>query len=234
MNRRGEAVAPPEPALLDALAARITALIPELEYPPVRTAVGQQACSRTAAAQLRRHLDDVTSLLDTSCSAVPAALIRIAHLLYPLAPARIVLPVCTGCARALPVLAKVVEGGRLCHSCATRAERPVCATCGKNTSLRDENGAWRCRGCRGRANRSAARASRRSKQPCGRCGNIRLIVRRTEDGQGLCGSCNPYQRPLVPCVRCARERPVHARLPEGPVCASCHTRPQLRLPRVVK
>ena len=152
--------------------------------------------------------------------------IRLAHRLYPTASERIVLPVCTACGRAPEKLPTVTEDGRLCHSCTTRGYQPRCASCGKNTKLKDASGAWQCRTCRGRAHRSAERAGRRRpKEACAKCGNVRWILKRTQDGGGLCGSCIPYQPPKKECIACGRERPVHARTPEGPVCGSCHKRP---------
>lgn len=226
MNAKGTRVPAPEDAVLEMLTTRIGALIPGLDARTVRAAVEDSAGSRTAAAQLGHYLETASSLLDTASSAVPLVVIRLAHRLYPAMPERIVLPVCAGCGRALEKLPTVVEGGRLCHTCAVRGSQPRCATCGKNTKLTDADGALQCRTCRGRQNRSAQRAGRRlPKEACAQCGNVRWILKRTEDGGGLCGSCNPYRPPKKPCVACGRERPVHARTPEGPVCGSCHKRP---------
>lgn len=227
MIRKDERVAPPDPAALDRYATRICMLIPELAFPAVRAALEEVANTRKAVAQLGHHLEVADGLMESGNSAMPAALVRLAHQLHPLAPERIVLPACTHCGRAQPQLPTVVDSGRLCRGCARRAHLPQCATCGKNTSLRDEDGAWQCRGCRGRASHSVARAERgRAKQKCAQCGKHRWIMKRLDDGAGLCGSCSPYQPPKPPCVRCQRERAVHARTADGPVCVACHKRPE--------
>jgi hypothetical protein len=226
VNAKGARVPPPEDAVLAMLAARIRVLIPEIDTREVRAAVEEVAGSRTAAAQLGRYLETTTSLLVSPSSAVPLVVIRLAHALHPAAPERIVLPACTGCGRALEKLPTVTEDGRRCHTCTTRGHQPRCASCGKNTKLKDTDGVWQCRACRGRAYRSAERAERRlPKEACAKCGNVRWILKRLEDGGGLCGSCNPYQPPKKTCIACGRERPVHARTPDGPVCGSCHKRP---------
>lgn len=226
MNAKGTRVAPHEDAVLAMLTARIRSLIPEVDAQTVRAAVEDAAGSRLAAAQLGHYLETASSLLDTASSSVPLVVIRLAHRLHPAAPERIMLPTCAGCGRALEKLPTVTEDGRLCHTCTTRGYQPRCATCGKTTKLKGTDGAWQCRACRGRAHRSTERAGRRlPKEACAKCGNVRWILKRTEDGGGLCGSCNPYRPPKKQCIACGRERPVHARTPDGPVCGSCHKRP---------
>jgi hypothetical protein len=95
--------------------------------------------------------------------------------------------------------------------------RPPCPHCGRTLKLiKHRDGQRLCRACMAKA----------SAEPCGRCGAPKAPAARAEDGQPICGHCvrrDPASHQQ--CANCRRQRPVHTRIPTGPLCATCAPRP---------
>lgn len=168
---------------------------------------------------------------------------RICYPCYRTDPERI--ESCARCARDRPVVVRLDDGGALCSRCWTPPQRS-CVGCGRSGRVvfisddgplcvscyrRDHRPRARC----GRCNRVRI-VSRRGKngEPdlcescnpatrataiCSRCGRDRP-GHRDDTGEWICKSCIP--RIPRTCAHCSRPRPVHARLPLGPVCNTCH------------
>lgn len=150
---------------------------------------------------------------------------------------------CARCGRERSVVARLDDGGGLCSRCWTPPPRR-CAGCermGRVVFIGD-NGPL-CVNC--------YRRDHRRRALCGRCNRVRIVSRRGTNGEpDLCETCNPgitaicsqcgrdrrghrddagqwickNCTPRIPrtCARCSRSRPVHALLPLGPVCNTCH------------
>jgi hypothetical protein len=91
--------------------------------------------------------------------------------------------------------------------------RPTCPGCQRSVRLhRRLDGRWHCRMCL-----AHSRA-----QPCSRCGVHREAASRDAHGRPLCPNCyitEPANQET--CIGCQRRRPVNARTPDGPLCATC-------------
>lgn len=161
---------------------------------------------------------------------------------YRIDPERI--DTCVRCARDRPVAARIDGGGALCSRCWTPPQRS-CVGCGRTGRVVfvSDDGPL-CVNCYRRDHRPRAR--------CGRCMRVRIVSRRGKNGEpNLCESCNPAIRATATCSQCGhdrsgyrddtgewicrscarvpracsccgRSRPVHAHLPLGPVCNTCH------------
>ncbi|HUL25456.1 MAG TPA: hypothetical protein VLW44_06760 [Streptosporangiaceae bacterium] len=103
--------------------------------------------------------------------------------------------------------------GMLCDAGASGIVRPPCSGCGRVVHLRRRiGGQWSCSNC----------VARSRSQPCARCGAIRQAAARDEHGRPLCSQCliaDPANQEA--CAGCGRCRPVHVRVPGGPLCATC-------------
>jgi hypothetical protein len=152
---------------------------------------------------------------------------------------------CARCARDRRVVARLDDGGALCSRCWTPPQRS-CVGCGRkgrvvfisddgplcvNCYRRD----YRPRASCGRCNRvrivsrrgkngepdlcESCNPATRATATCRQCGRDRP-GRRDDAGEWICRSCTP--RIPRTCARCSRSRPVHALLPLGPVCNTCH------------
>lgn len=115
---------------------------------------------------------------------------------------------CTGCGR-VAFVAHRRGATMLCRRC-YRGPTAICSSCGRERQCdRIKTGKPVCQTCAGK---------QRTKQPCSRCGNLRLVHLRTDDGHPVCGSC---ARKREPCARCGHTRAVVARLDIGPLCGRC-------------
>lgn len=150
---------------------------------------------------------------------------------------------CSRCGRDRLVVARLDNGDGLCARCWTPPPRR-CASC-------EQMGRIAFIGPTGPLCPNCYRRDHRRRALCGRCNRVRIVSRRGTDGQpDLCETCNPgitavcgqcgrdrrgrrddtgqwickNCTPRIPrtCARCSRSRPVHALLPLGAVCNSCH------------
>ncbi|MFI5634711.1 hypothetical protein ACIA8E_36255 [Streptomyces sp. NPDC051664] len=94
---------------------------------------------------------------------------------------------------------------------------PRCATCGRASQKRGlprllPDGTRNCDTC----------GSYRDAQPCARCGNLRPVTARDEDGGPLCLRC--YRHHIarrITCCRCGRVSHTAGLTDDGPVCNTC-------------
>jgi hypothetical protein len=150
----------------------------------------------------------------------PLGIVRLTQVLashgHPVIP-----PACHRCGRRVH-LPRQEPGGRICESCHRLAQAPSsctrCARPGRPHARFGEE--LLCRNC--------YRKDPRSHRECGKCGRIRPIDQRAEDGSLLCPTCAP--RPMHICVDCGRERPAQTVTAAGPVCAGCYPKHQTRRP----
>jgi hypothetical protein len=98
----------------------------------------------------------------------------------------------------------------------SRLPEPACATCGRTGRrlTRSPAGAV-CRCCADRAQATA----------CARCGVVKLVRGRDEQGRPLCGPCS--DRPQRRCGRCGRTRRITRRARDGQpdICDACYRLP---------
>lgn len=108
------------------------------------------------------------------------------------------------------LIARLEEAG------AANVVRPGCGDCGRARELVNEVG-WGVRIC------AICRRQRRA-EPCGRCGAVATVHRRTEDGTGLCRNCwNRDPASWQVCARCRQTRRSNGRDDHGrPICVSCY------------
>ena len=94
---------------------------------------------------------------------------------------------------------------------------PPCPRCGRRKQLSAlVDGLRLCAGCV-----KNARALR-----CGRCGAVRSLARRNDNGQPICQNCwRRDPRSWKPCAKCGNCRRVAAITGAGPVCQSCRPGP---------
>jgi hypothetical protein len=111
---------------------------------------------------------------------------------------------------------------RLAHALIQAGHRsvaaPACAACGKTTlDLRRKTASGRvCAAC----------AARRSTGTCARCGEVKRINARRDEG-GICSACYAKDgQVLEDCSGCGRRRRPAARMPDGSArCQFCAARP---------
>lgn len=112
----------------------------------------------------------------------------------------------TACGR-LALLLRGEDGAGLC----TRRWRPPLATCSSRGDHKPchnaDTDSPRCPNC----------TARLHQEPCKRCGTVRPVWGRAEDGSALCEACTRHKEP---CHICGQVRPVHGRPPDGPLCKS--------------
>lgn len=120
----------------------------------------------------------------------------------------------SGAASATRVLCRLIV--RLEAAGATSVARPACADCGRVRELVSEVG-WGVRIC------AICRRQRRA-EPCGRCGTVATVHRRTGEGTPLCRNCwNRDPASWQICARCHQTRRSNGRDDDGrPICASCY------------
>ncbi len=123
---------------------------------------------------------------------------------------------CARCGHHRKVQHRLADGGALCSSC-HHTPTKICVVCSRTAEVakRGPDGPL-CAPCYERTARPV--------RQCGRCGEIRSIVRRaTPNSPDLCRRCHP--EPIRTCVQCGRERPCR-RVAGGPaLCGTCRTNP---------
>jgi hypothetical protein len=148
--------------------------------------------------------------------------------------------VCGRCGQPARIAGRAADGAPLCPRCQPRPLR-TCHCCGNARPAAAITGDGPvCHRC-----------YRSPSRPCGGCGQVRPVKRRAgpsspdlcsacyrgpvaqcsvcyrmrpcsyATGKPVCPSCAPL--PLHPCCRCAKQWPVKARWPIGPVCAPCYS-----------
>lgn len=118
--------------------------------------------------------------------------------------------VCVRCGRLAVAVRHDESGGAVCKRC-WRPPMATCSVCGKHKPCaRADSATPRCLSCQRIQNQA----------PCSRCGRVRTVWGRTNDGEPLCGSCG---RPSEPCLTCGRLRKVTGRTANGqPLCRTCY------------
>jgi hypothetical protein len=167
--------------------------------------------ARELLAYLRDHDDAFVS----GRSDGPQARLRLLHMLAERFPDQVKPAQCVRCGRT-GLLNRRLDGQRCCGRCYSASFLRPCIRCG-NTGRPQirENGGVVCIKC--------IRRDRSRWEPCGGCGKTYRVVRRLDDGTGLCQTCSP--RRLYTCTACGRpERPAHAILETGPICGACYHR----------
>lgn len=102
-------------------------------------------------------------------------------------------------------------GARTAPASRKRRWRPplaTCSNCGDHKPCHNaDTDSPRCPNC----------TARLHQEPCERCGTVRPVWGRAEDGSALCEACT---RRKEPCHICGQVRRVHGRPPDGPLCKS--------------
>ncbi|WP_246539778.1 hypothetical protein [Microbacterium flavum] len=142
---------------------------------------------------------------------VPVTVQDLAHALVDAGAARVVLPTCASCGRAVRMPHKTPNGGRHCSRCERNARSVACASCGRvRPAQRTIDGQRYCREC--------WRADPRSFGHCSRCGqHATIVVRRPEV---VCLAC--YTAPIKTCGLCGEQGRVAMHLNGRRVCARCY------------
>ncbi|MEV4123986.1 helix-turn-helix transcriptional regulator [Nocardia sp. NPDC049707] len=128
----------------------------------------------------------------------------------------VVLLGCARCGRSDIPLPRQAPEGRCCDWCVASKELRRCVRCHRDGHIvtRREEGAI-CREC--------YRTDPERMTECGRCGRVRQVSHRLDDGTVLCHGCKP--RRLRQCSNCGRLAPAGGATDKGPVCRAC--RPDL-------
>lgn len=227
------------------LTAAIVVVAPELSVGQLGEALRVAAPDLRESGKALRALGAEPRCLTNASSAAPPVIDRLVEALRAVGATGVQAPVCVYCGRSR-WLTQRHGGRRSCAPCATARRVDACAVCGRQrpVGLRHADGSATCGSCYGR---DPSRFT-----PCDGCGKIAVTYRRLDDGAGLCRSCSG--RPIITCVdcgrqapcygglrrghprcttcgrgreecsRCAKTRPVSARLPGGPVCSTCWER----------
>ena len=149
---------------------------------------------------------------------------------------------CSDCGRTAPRVKRLTDGGGLCRRCYNLRRREECSRCRQYRvpSTRTAAGAALCGHCArpkrpcagcGRVDHIKAvvdgdslcqRCHQRPARACGRCGDLRRVAARHQNGDtDLCHRC--YRTRQTTCALCHRERPQHTTTwPLGPVCTPCY------------
>ncbi|MGW0251987.1 hypothetical protein ACWDYH_35705 [Nocardia goodfellowii] len=149
---------------------------------------------------------------------------------------------CGGCGGQTTHLERIQpDGTKLCQSCANALpdEQATCLQCGRHRRIayRTPEGAL-CDLCRRRqlvdtcvrcgrhgycrfagTERATCEACSRPFDLCVRCERIRIVNRRTPDGNAICGTC--AEQAIIHCADCRKPRPVHARKNGNDYCSPC-------------
>ncbi|MFD0633071.1 hypothetical protein ACFQ9X_17325 [Catenulispora yoronensis] len=114
---------------------------------------------------------------------------------------------CHGCGRlALP--ARREGDVVLCHNCC-HPPTTTCASCGRvKPCTQADTDSPRCKNC----------SDKLRAEPCSRCGQRRVVHRRTADGEPLCKACGSTDT----CAGCQRVVPLRIRTDTGGLCQTCY------------
>jgi len=91
--------------------------------------------------------------------------------------------------------------------------RAQCVVCGRAVRLRHKlDGGRACGAC----------YAKQHARECSRCGRVRPVERRDDEGRAVCSACSRRDPTRwEQCVTCGQRRPVAARRSTGPLCQSC-------------
>lgn len=149
---------------------------------------------------------------------------------------------CDNCDQIRTISRRLPDGTRLCQWCFKSApdQRVECASCQQRrvvavytadgplcTSCRLGQAVGVCTKC-GRAgpcrfagtSRAVCEDCRRTRLACNRCGAVKLVHTRDDDGNPLCGSCS--ERPTAACTTCGKLMAVVGRADGQPLCGTCY------------
>jgi hypothetical protein len=117
----------------------------------------------------------------------------------------------------IPAVLRLID--LLCDGGVNGVVRPVCPCCHRAVRIaKPLNGQRVCRNC----------IAKSRIEQCSRCDARREPATRDERGQPICPNClvnDPAN--LETCVGCGRQRRVHTRSPQGPLCGTCKSLPAL-------
>jgi hypothetical protein len=201
------------------------------------------------ARELDDHLAESPDALTAPSPHCPATLVRVLRQVEAAGHGQAVTQLgCVVCGRTGDLLRRRTTSGRCCNWCAVRdnlrpcarckqdghitahrEEGPICSRCYQQDPLRLEE----CGRC-GRRRRPAGRREdgtalcgscvpRRERQ-CARCGNVRPVWAKAEDGP-VCRDC--HQPPGRLCGVCGKVRPIGVRAAGGQpdICVGCYRGP---------
>lgn len=201
--------------MTEAAAELVAAAVPSVALVDARKFVAR--IDRGSALRLlSEHLTAHPDALTSGESVAPLAVQELAALLVA-AGHDVRRPACLRCGgqKSLPSL---VDGGRICSRCAFKANRAICADCGRErpVATRDEHSRPLCECC-GRA---------RKHEICSACGVRRRVSRRTDEGAAVCRNCDHTK--FRTCCQCGKAAPTYTNTPDGPTCKDCYRRPRRR------
>ena len=185
----------------------LATILPAAPAKELAAVVEQVAPSGTKAQRLLAHLRDVPDALVSGRSDAPPTVIHLAHALAAAGTAGVVAPRCADCDR-VAALDHVVDGGRICSTCAHRRTAQPCSRCGKTATV----------------------SARIDGQPIGRCCYVRPEISCSVCGSAkgmagtqlrrpLCGCC--AEGPLAICAHCGLDAPPPEGPEEPPCCKRC-------------
>lgn len=188
---------------LDHLVELLAVVLPGAPKDGLAAVVERSASSGTKRRRLLAHLRQVPDALGSGRSDAPPTIIALAHALAAAGMPGVVAPRCVDCDR-VAALDHVVDGGRICSTCAHRRVAQPCSRCGKTATV----------------------SARVDGQPIGRCCYVRpeiaCSVCGTAKGMAgtqlrrpLCGPC--AEGPLAVCAHCGLD----ASPPDGPDSLPC-------------
>ncbi len=194
-------------AALDELVGLLATVLPAARSDGLDDLVAGAVPSGVGRRRAVAHLRAVPDALASGNSDAPPTVIALAGALTAAGIAGVVAPRCADCDRAV-VLNHVVDGGRICSTCAHKGLARACSICGKVATV----------------------SARIDGQPIGRCCYVRPEVRCSVCGSAkglagtqvrrpVCGAC--AEGPLATCARCGLDAPPSEGLAESPCCQRC-------------
>lgn len=207
--------APPEPEVLDRVAAAVAAAVPGLAAGRARSLAAEAAAGPRPLRQLDRHLAARPDALSSGDPDAPLPLIRLAGLLEKAGCAGVAVPGCSRCGKRA-ALRHRAEGGRLCDPCYRGGRREPCAGCGRDRAVHK-------RGSQGPLCATCSHL----REECTSCGLARPVAARRADGSPFCETCRPARGEA--CASCGDpglQRPAGQRAAAGKpdLCARCSRR----------
>lgn len=215
----------PDCALDDARAEIVAALraaSPDLTTALARAGVEAALKPPYVAVRVAREIRERPDLLTSGSSASSPALAALLRSVVASGANGLREPACAGCGRAVPLRHHDGPGRKICGACEVRRSTGVCELCGRTDTVRVSaaSGQRRCRLC--------WRRNERPRERCARCGRVREVTSRTDEGS-LCQTCWRAARGTSTCPGCGRERALKYRDAEGRlVCSGCYEQPPQR------
>ncbi len=194
-------------AALDELVGLLATILPASRSSGLADLVAAVVPSGVQRRRVVAHLRAAPDALASGSSDAPPTVIALAAAFAAAGIAGVVAPRCANCDRAVD-LNHVVEGGRICATCAHKRAAQHCSVCGKVATV----------------------SARIDGQPIGRCcyarPEIRCSVCGTAKGlagtqvrRPVCGAC--AEGPLAICARCGLDAPPPEGPGESPCCQRC-------------